>query len=150
MKKRNTLFLILLISWMALIFWFSSQDSDESTEQSDVIVDKIVSGIYDNAENAPDFIEFAVRKAAHFSLYFVLGLLALGTVACDGMTGCRKYIYSQLICTSYAAADEFHQLFVPGRSGNPADGCIDSAGACIGILFGLLFLLIFRRLKRRA
>ena len=150
MKKRNAVFLILLIFWMALIFWFSSQDSDESTEQSDVIVDKIVSEIYDNAEDAPDFIELAVRKAAHFSLYLALGLLALGTVTRDGMTGGRRYIYSQLICTSYAATDEFHQLFVPGRSGNPVDVCIDSAGACIGILLGLLFLHIFRRLKRRA
>ena len=150
MKKRNALFLILLISWMTLIFWFSSQNSDESTEQSDVIVNKIVSEIYDNAEDAPDFIEFAVRKAAHFSLYLALGRLALGTVACDGMTGGSKYIYSQLICTSYAVADEFHQLFVPGRSGNPADVCIDSAGAWIGILLGLLFLHIFRKLKRRA
>ena len=30
--------------------------------------------------------------------------------------------------------DEFHQLFVPGRSGQVSDVILDSAGAAIGVL----------------
>lgn len=39
----------------------------------------------------------------------------------------------------YAASDEFHQLFVPGRSGQISDVLLDSAGVCFGVLLGMLF-----------
>ena len=39
-----------------------------------------------------------------------------------------------LIAAGYAATDEFHQLFVPGRSGQVSDVILDSAGAAIGVL----------------
>ncbi|MDY6314114.1 MAG: VanZ family protein, partial [Clostridia bacterium] len=46
-----------------------------------------------------------------------------------------------LLCSAlYAASDEFHQLFVPGRSGEFRDVCLDSAGALTGIL---IFILIW-------
>ncbi len=35
----------------------------------------------------------------------------------------------------YAVSDEFHQKFVPGRTGEPRDVAIDSAGIIIAILF---------------
>ena len=45
---------------------------------------------------------------------------------------------SMLICwcagTAYAASDELHQLFVPGRSCQFRDVCIDSAGVLAGVL----------------
>ena len=38
----------------------------------------------------------------------------------------------------YACTDEFHQLFVPGRSGNFRDVIIDTSGGVLSaILFGL-------------
>lgn len=45
------------------------------------------------------------------------------------------------ITTGYAATDEFHQLFVPGRAGRLTDVCIDS----IGGIGGIIFYLILRR-----
>ncbi|MEF2639337.1 MAG: VanZ family protein, partial [Lachnospiraceae bacterium] len=48
----------------------------------------------------------------------------------------------------YAASDEFHQLFVPGRSGQVRDVCIDSSGVMIGILLLTLVLHCARRLRR--
>ena len=38
------------------------------------------------------------------------------------------------IATAYAVTDEFHQLFVPGRSGQMTDVMIDSGGALVGLL----------------
>ena len=38
-----------------------------------------------------------------------------------------------LIAAGYAATDEFHQLFVPGRSGQISDVLLDSAGALAGV-----------------
>jgi hypothetical protein len=33
----------------------------------------------------------------------------------------------------YAVSDEYHQTFVPGRNGTPADALIDAAGAGLGL-----------------
>ena len=39
-----------------------------------------------------------------------------------------------LVTAAYAATDEFHQLFVPGRAGRVTDVLIDSAGAFLALL----------------
>ena len=50
------------------------------------------------------------------------------------------------ISTAYAATDEFHQIFVPGRAGMLTDVMIDSSGALAGILLAALagFIIIGR------
>ena len=85
-------------------------------------------------------IDFPVRKCAHASEYAVLGILILGTAYSFSEDRGRKII---LLCwcvgTAYAGTDEFHQLFVPGRSCQFRDVCIDSAGVLTGlILFSLI------------
>ena len=54
-----------------------------------------------------------------------------------------------LIAALYAASDEIHQLFVPGRSGQLSDVILDSAGALEGVAaFTVLCWLINRRKAR--
>lgn len=48
--------------------------------------------------------------------------------------GNRRFPLAFGIAVLYAAADEFHQRFVPGRSGQLRDVCIDGAGALLGVL----------------
>ena len=46
----------------------------------------------------------------------------------------------------YAASDEFHQTFVPGRDGNIVDVLIDSSGALVGILLSsIVYFLIIKK-----
>ena len=70
-----------------------------------------------------------------------------------GTTSRRNLIIpalSWVFCILYAASDEFHQLFVPGRAGLVTDVCIDSAGALLGILLFLAALhLASRHAKRK-
>ena len=47
--------------------------------------------------------------------------------------------------SAYAATDEFHQLFVPGRSGQMTDVMIDSVGCLIGCLVTCLILHLVRK-----
>ena len=54
----------------------------------------------------------------------------------------RELLIPWGIAALYAAADEFHQLFVPGRSGQVSDVMLDSAGA----LAGLLILALVRKI----
>jgi len=77
-------------------------------------------------------IEFPVRKAAHMTEYAILALLLLGTITKDRIT--RKQLLA-VIClvAAYAATDEYHQLFVPGRSGQVRDVVIDTVGGTLGL-----------------
>lgn len=55
------------------------------------------------------------------------------------MSFLRRSVTAAGATAVYAATDEFHQLFVAGRSGRFSDVCIDSAGAVVGVLvFALL------------
>ena len=46
----------------------------------------------------------------------------------------KLILYSMLICFLYACTDEFHQLFVYGRSAEIKDVLIDSFGSLTSIL----------------
>ena len=53
----------------------------------------------------------------------------------------KIFLGSILIVMLYAGTDEFHQMFVEGRSGKVTDVLIDTCGAVVGILG---FLLLWR------
>ena len=46
--------------------------------------------------------------------------------------------------------DEIHQLFVPGRSGEIRDVCIDSLGVITGIIIFLIILICMERRPRHS
>ena len=55
----------------------------------------------------------------------------------------KAYIYSLIIVFGYACSDEFHQLFVEGRSGQFKDVLIDTSGGIFGSLLAILKSKIF-------
>lgn len=73
---------------------------------------------------------FIARKAAHFSEFAAATLLLYATLRsfvprwrpwrCGALSG--------LVCVAYAFLDEFHQVFVPGRTPSLKDVFIDSCG----------------------
>lgn len=150
MRKCKKIFTLLAILWMAAIFFFSSRNADESTAQSNragMLAGHLFVRDFDSwtEQEQLDFakkIDHPVRKTAHASEYALLGMLLFGA-----MTGIRKIRmgYAWLAASCYAATDEFHQLFVPGRSCQFTDVCIDSGGAALGILVAAgVSLLVFR------
>lgn len=80
-----------------------------------------------------------VRKCAHGTIYFMLGIVAVRTFTVSGMKEKKACFLALLFCFLYAMFDEFHQTFVPGRSGQLPDVLIDTSGAALGI--GLYLLL---------
>lgn len=95
-----------------------------------------------------DSIHFGVRKAAHMTEYFFLTFGIFFPLWIWFLTGTAKRsrkrtFYKILLLTFFlsvvcASLDELHQVFVPGRSGSPADVLIDSVGICAAC--GILFL----------
>lgn len=75
---------------------------------------------------------------AHFTEYFVLGVLLSATVR---ETRCKRHILLPWgIGTIVAACDETIQLFSNGRSGQISDVILDSAGVVCGcILFTVVY-----------
>jgi VanZ family protein len=94
-----------VVAWAALIFLLSSFE-------------------------APDVgsggVDYFVRKLAHLTEYALLGaLLARAT---------RRELPAFLLGVAYAASDEIHQHFVPGRHATPVDVAIDAVGVALGVV----------------
>ena len=139
---------ILVIMWMCLIFSFSSQPADESSRVSGGLCHRLVGDVNDSlhlelseerTEQISESIEYPVRKAAHMTEYAILGLLSFVFYGGFLPREKKRYIAALLTAACYAATDEFHQYFVPGRSSEFRDVCIDTAGAAIALL--LLYLI---------
>ena len=74
---------------------------------------------------------FIIRKTAHFSVYLILGILSINLLSSFNIK--RFIMFSSLFCFIYACTDEFHQLFVMGRSCEMRDVLIDTLGSFVGI-----------------
>lgn len=111
---------------MMLIFIMSSFNSVESGNQSNFIVNLIVDVF--NIDNI-DLLSLIIRKLAHFTEYFILGILVYNLISSYNK---RTYM-ALIICILYAISDEVHQIFVPGRSCQMYDILIDSLGSLVGI-----------------
>lgn len=143
-----------LIAWMVLIFALSAEDATESSTKSGGISYKIAQVFVENFEDMSkeeqkavmEKISFPLRKTAHFCIFAVLSLAAFTNISFfDGLSYSMKYKIAFAFSSVYAATDEIHQLFVPGRSGEVRDWLIDSGGVAFGLLFCFLFLYIYNR-----
>ena len=163
MKIRRLVFGILAVLWMALIFSMSGKVADESAAESHGLIgfigEHFVPGFDEWDESRREaFIEkydHPVRKAAHMAEYAILAILLTGALytgkeagGTDGRRGVfsSPYLIAWLISAIYAASDEFHQTFVPGRSGEVKDVCIDSLGALIGVFLAVIAISVIKYL----
>jgi VanZ family protein len=80
------------------------------------------------------WLDLIVKKGAHFLFYAVLGLGFLRGIRGDGPIARGTLMLAVLLTVVYAAGDEYHQTFVPGREGKWQDVAIDAAGASIALL----------------
>lgn len=92
-------------------------------------------------------MDFLVRKSAHFLEYTMLGLILMLT-ARTFLTSHQKTA-AMLTGAVYAALDEFHQYFVPGRACQVRDVLIDYSGIVTGILTALLLMRIIRAIRNQ-
>lgn len=150
------IFVLLTILCMVLIFHFSSETAEESTNTSDGFTAIAISIFYPDFDDRPlaqqekitDTVTFAVRKCAHFTIYAALGFCCAMAMGRRKLIS-RKNFAAQGISSLYACTDEIHQIFSDGRAGRFTDVLIDSAGAFTGILFAALAVHIVSRFTRK-
>lgn len=150
MKIYNMISWLAVIVWMSVIFYLSHQVASDSSQLSSGITEFVVNSINQIVPKLNLELEqmsFFVRKAAHFTAYFILGVLLFHAFGRMGIVSMRGGAFSFVIAVLYAISDEVHQLFIPGRSGEVRDVLIDSSGALMGIIVYLVILLIIKRKK---
>ena len=140
MNKRKIIKWILLWIWMLVIFMFSHQPNSGATTYG--IIEKILPNIQTNTLIST--LNFLIRKSAHLTEYFILAILTVSLTKEYTKKQINIFIISLIFCFSYAVTDEFHQLFVPGRTGALRDVCIDTVGS---ILFLVLYI-IYHKYKK--
>lgn len=95
------------------------------------------------------FLEFFIRKGAHFGTYFLLGsFLYLGIKDRMNVKWLAAFL-CVLASLGYAATDEFHQMITGDRTPLFQDVMLDGTGALCGILLCILCELIYLRVKRK-
>lgn len=139
MKKIK--YFIPTILLMILIFYMSSRTADISSSQSSFFVD-ILQDILRFDNKYYETIETVFRKFCHFSEYALLSLTIYWGLKKNRIT---NYYYPIVITCLYAITDEFHQLFVAGRSGEIRDVIIDTSGA----VFMMLIVYILCRVTKK-
>lgn len=122
--------LILTVAVLIMIWCFSAQSATESSSLSDGLA-QFVSNWLGISIPLGQLVHL-LRKLAHFTIYLALGC---------GLTGMllyqRAFPVPLAVLVSgavFAAADEIHQIFVPGRGPSVFDVMLDTCGVLVGML----------------
>lgn len=119
---------------------FSNQSATQSSKLSDSLIDNTIVKVYEifngkvNKEQRAKIIDnysYFIRKLAHFTLYFILGILCF-TFFKDFTK--HYVIYSIMVCFLYAVSDEIHQMFSIERGPGVIDVLIDTLGSLASII----------------
>lgn len=149
--------LAVMILLMITIFVFSHQDATQSSDLSGGLTYKIFCLCYPGFEGLSveaqeqllGSAEVFIRKTAHFTLYFFLGAAAFGFyVTFEKFAIFTRAGLAFLTGVFYAASDEIHQIYIPGRSGEIRDVLIDSAGVLLACVILLAVGFLTNRMKR--
>ena len=152
-KLYSTGFLTLAI--MVFIFIMSARDAEDSSRLSSGFLTTLIGAFL--ARFLPQLsdkgLEYDIRKYAHMFEYFCLAVSSLlffrELYVRKLRRGLRAVFSALLLCFVYACSDEWHQTFVPGRSGRFSDVMVDLAGSLFGLLFMLLLLATIRAIRRK-
>ena len=140
-NRKFSLMAALTVIWMAVIFFFSAQNGNESSGTSERIL-LFLCGLWNYAPSpdTKELLTLLIRKGAHMTEFGILALLFLGTLRSGTGKNTWHYPASFAASSLYAVTDELHQLFVSDRAGRATDWLIDSAGAVIFLCIGWLIL----------
>jgi VanZ family protein len=115
-------------SWLPVVLWgiviFLLSTSTFSSLNTSRIIDPILRWLIPSLSGVGiEVMQALIRKSAHFTEYGVLFWLLV-----RGPMKNRPYLAFS-VCVIYAALDESHQMFVPGRTPSVYDVALDSTGA---------------------
>ena len=134
---------LLCLFCMYMIFMFSYQSADVSSEESMSLYEifiKICGGREIISHNA-------FRKLAHFSEYTAFSFSFFGMLYFAKRKFCVWTGF--LFCLLYSISDEVHQFFVPERACRVFDVFVDSLGIVFGMTVFFIFILIISKISEK-
>lgn len=152
MKVKRIILFGLILVLLGIIFVFSNENGIKSNATSDAFTEKVIDTISKEEINPKEKesiilnTRMLVRKTAHFTLYFSLGVLIMLLLHTYQVK--HLLCLSLLICIILACGDEFHQLFTIGRTAQVSDVIIDSIGSACGILIVNIYYNIQKAIKK--
>ncbi|WP_420832611.1 VanZ family protein [Weissella diestrammenae] len=148
-EKQENLWLGVAFLMMVILFISSSQTYEQQNQQSFLhAVLKAQPGkhflthfrlnyagqMHDASRDYFHYVEFLIRKSAHFLSYFIMGLGLFNGLK----RRLNHWLLASVICyfvaTGYAALDEYHQMQTGGRTPLFQDVMLDSYGALTAII----------------
>ena len=159
MNLKNILIIIVIVLWCGVIFYASSRNNSQSNGKSKKIVAetvKITAKVTNkinitNIDLSNDIwvnsmvkkLNKPFRKLCHATVYLILSVLLMFGLKTFNIDIKKAMIITISSCFLYSLTDEFHQLFVSGRTGQFSDCLIDTLGATIGaIISKIIFLFL--------
>ena len=140
-NTRKKILILLAIIWALLIFCLSNATSKKSgSDSANIIMNCITVTLKVTNKTGitnyhPDEVELKsiirkindpLREVMHAVVYFILALLLIYVLGIYGVK--KKYLITLIVCLLYALSDEFHQIFVKGRTWELLDLLLDTIG----------------------
>jgi VanZ family protein len=143
-KELNPVFLSLSLLMTLLIWTNSLLPGELSSNQSGFFVG-IASNILQrvNMSVPTELLSFWMRKLAHFTQFFILGVLWMITIAKSQLSHKHTIFIVLMIGLMTALVDEGIQMFVPDRGPSLIDVLID----WVGIITSVLIFQLYQQLK---
>ena len=135
-----------LVAWTCFVL-LASSGSFSASNTSRIIRPLLLWLFPDISEESLAYAHFLVRKAAHFSEYALLALLAARAFRTSQREKVRRrwWVAAFALVACVALVDEFHQSFLPTRTGTIYDSLLDMAGGATALACAALWLARRRR-----
>ena len=114
------------IIWALSSGWFTG-------ERTGAVLLPVLSALFPHAtpgQLVP--VHEGIRKLAHFAEYLILSVLLYRALDVERRWSLRAAVLALVLAGLYAASDELHQWYVPGRGARASDWLIDVSGAAAG------------------
>lgn len=148
MKKNRILTIIwgiLFLTVLAFIITNSLKNGEESLDQSSVFVEVFQSTFDPGGTLTKEEATLIVRKDAHFTEFFGLGITAAMFFFHLGKEiDKRNYVLPFFVCLFVASTDEFIQNFT-GRTSSGVDVMIDFAGSALAIIIVMVIIFVIEK-----
>jgi VanZ family protein len=138
-----------VLAWAAFVL-FASTASFSASNTSRIIRPLLLWLFPDISEPSIQRVHFFVRKTAHFTEYAVLALLAARALHTSGLAALRRswWLAAFALVAAVSLTDEYHQSFLPSRTGTIYDSYLDMTGGATALLCLALWLALRRRRHR--
>ena len=124
-----------LVAWLLFIS-FASSDNFNASNTSRIIGPLILWLFPNTSIETLGLVHLITRKVAHLTEYAILAFFAARAFRTSPRPSIanRWFLISLAIVVIYALLDEYHQSFVPSRTGTIYDSLIDIAGGLTALL----------------